>query len=91
MEIYDAWGIELLIKGNRRKAHRERFAAGGKYADLNCNAFIVVDLRPGPGALSHKVAGDSKDVMTVYFAENFQTSSVFYSSWTEPRVITLRK
>ena len=85
------WGIELLIKGNRCKAHRERFAAGGKYVDLNCNAFIVVDLRPGPGALSQKMAGDSKDVMTVYFAENFQTSSVFYSSWTEPRVITLRK
>eukprot|EP01035_Chromulina_nebulosa_P038211 gene38211-51613_t len=49
------WGIELLVKGKRRKAHRERFTAGGKYADLNCNAFIVVDLRPGPRALSQKV------------------------------------
>ena len=43
------WGIELLINENRRKAHRDRCSAGGNYADLNCNAFIVVDLlRPDP-------------------------------------------
>ena len=90
------WGIELLIKGNRRKAHRDRFSAGGKYANLNCNGFIVVDLRPDPVRSSaseqqNKVGNSSKDIMTVYFAGNFQTSSVYHSSFSSPKEITLRK
>lgn len=73
------WGIELLIKGDRRKAHRDRFSPGGTYASLSCKAFIVVDLRPDPVMSSsaseqQKVGNSSNGIMTVYFAGNFQTS-----------------
>ena len=89
------WGIELLIKGDRRKAHRDRFSPGGTYASLSCKAFIVVDLRPdsvmSPASEQQKVGNSSNGIMTVYFAGNFQTSRVYYSSWNSPQVITLGK
>ena len=91
------WDVELLTKGNRRAQRKIRSSRG----KVQRNALLTTQrsrgstyLRPpGPGELSQKVASDSKDIMTIYFAENFQSSSAFYSSWSDPRarVITLRK
>jgi hypothetical protein len=60
------WGIELLIKGNRLKEHRERFVGGGKYVDLLCHQYIIVDFRElAVGGQVEPVV--KKNVITVYF------------------------
>lgn len=39
------WGIELLVQGSKITEHLSRFASSGKYYNLNCNDYYVVDFR----------------------------------------------
>lgn len=39
------WGIELMILGDRKQGHLDRFGPQGKYAPLKCKEWRVVDFR----------------------------------------------
>ncbi len=68
------WGIELLIKGDRLKEHRPRFIGDGKYVDLLCNQYIVVDFRDIAYSVQVKPVV-KENVITVYFYKgNYETA-----------------
>jgi hypothetical protein len=60
------WGIEFLIQGRKLKEHRERFIGSGKYVNLGCREYVVVDFR-GNVAGAPKNIVEKDNVITVYF------------------------
>ncbi len=74
-----AWGVELLVSGDRRKEHIARFKKDGKYGQLIENRFLekwlVLDFRahqsPQPAAepwVWEAVYSDDYSALTVYCA-----------------------
>jgi hypothetical protein len=60
------WGIELLIQGRKLKEHRERFIGNGKYVNLECLEYVVVDFRGNVAGAPKKIV-EKDNVITVYF------------------------
>lgn len=60
------WGIELLVQGSKITEHLNRFTPGGKYYDLKCKDYYVVDFRGNEeGKLTNITFHEKK--ITVFF------------------------
>jgi hypothetical protein len=66
------WGIELLVSGRGIGDHIKRFEEGGKYADLDCRDWVVVDLRLETASGISDIASHPNRI-TVFFHNAYET------------------
>ena len=64
------WGIELLIQGRKLKEHRARFIGNGRYVNLTCREYVVVDFRGNLTGKPKKLVTGKDNVITVYLKLN---------------------
>ena len=70
------WGIELLVHGRDITKHINSFSEGGKYAQLHCNDYVVVDFRLGKPSNRIKLHSNR---ITVFFTSNaFRSCIIMY-------------
>jgi len=79
------WAFELLVCGDRKGQHLERFKLGQSYSLLCPSAARVVDFRLQS---SRRVATQDDHYVAVRFADDFTTAEVIFPTWT--KVIPIR-
>jgi hypothetical protein len=70
------WGVEAMVQGHNIQGHTNRFGEQGKYRDLKCKQWRVVDFRSHSSIPSKQTIARANYIAVVFTAD-FSSATIF--------------